>query len=189
MNGLPTTSPEMIRWFYSFNDWTRPQVIDAVSRASDEQLRQPKLIVGGVEDGSIFSALVHIVDVEESWLARWMGTPEDPAPDPVKYATVESTARQWEIVNKTRDAWIAGLTAEDFTKPARAYAAADGKVTTVPLWPMLFHVLNHTAHHRSEIYEALTRLGLPPEQEPDVMDCVRDQLGIVEPFTVVPISQ
>lgn len=187
MSHSPVSSPEMIRWFYSFNDWTRPQVIRAVSRASDEQIRQPKLIAGGGDDGSIFSALVHIVDAEESWLARWMEMLEDPAPDPEKYATVESTARQWEIVNETRDAWLASLTAEDFAKPARAYADANGKVITVPLWPMLFHVLNHTAHHRSEIYEALTKLGLPPQEEADVMDCLRAQLGVTDPFTVVPV--
>jgi uncharacterized damage-inducible protein DinB len=177
----------MIRWLFRFSDWTRPQVIGAVSRASDEQLRQPGMIAGGVEDGSIFATLVHTVDAEESWLARWMGSVEDPEPDPVKYATVESTAQQWEIVQQTRDAWLAGLSADDLDRPSRAYAGADGAVSTVPLWPMFFHVLNHTAHHRAEIYETLTRLGLPPEHEADVMDFARDQLGVIAPFTVVPV--
>ncbi|MGH2548837.1 MAG: DinB family protein [Thermomicrobiales bacterium] len=186
--GIPPSSPsnvDMIRWLYAFNDWTRPQLIRAIARISDEQMRQPGLIVGGIEDGSIFSAIVHIVDVEESWLARWMGTPEDPAPDPVKYATLESTATQWEIVNQTRDAWLATLTADDLNVISRVYTGSDGVVSNMLLWPVLFHIPNHTAHHRSEIYEALTKLGFPPEEEPDVIDCLRDQLGVIPPYTVV----
>ena len=40
---LPMTGSEvaMIRWLYAFNNWTRPQVIDAVGQLSEEQLRQP----------------------------------------------------------------------------------------------------------------------------------------------------
>ncbi|CAN5652700.1 hypothetical protein BH09CHL1_BH09CHL1_14770 [soil metagenome] len=180
-----SSSIDMIRWFYSFNDWTRPQLIRAIARISDEQMRQPGLIFGGIEDGSIFSAIVHIVDVEESWLARWMGTPEDPAPDPVKYATLESTAAQWEIVSQIRDAWLATQTAEDLNAISRVYTGSDGVVSSMPLWPVLFHIPNHTAHHRSEIYEALTKLSFPPEEEPDVIDFLRDQLGVVPPYTVV----
>lgn len=187
VNSAPISTLEMLRWFYEFNDWTRPQVLDAVSQVSDDQLRQPGLIVGGVEDGSIFSTLVHIVDVEESWLARWMGTPEDPAPDPVKYATVASTAAQWEIVNQTRVDWLAGLTVDDLFRPSRAYQGANGAITTIPLWPMLFHVLHHTTHHRAEVYEALTKLGFPPPVEADVMDFARHDLGVIDPFTVVPV--
>jgi uncharacterized damage-inducible protein DinB len=189
MTGSPTTSLDMIRWLFRFSDWTRPHVIGAISRASDEQLRRPGAIAGGVEDGSIFATLVHTVDAEESWLARWMNTPEDPGPDPVKYATVESIARRWESVQQTRDAWLATLTAEDLDRPSRAYAGADGVVATVPLWPMFLHVLNHTAHHRAEIYETLTKLGLPPEHEADVMNFAREQLGVLSPFTVVPIPE
>jgi uncharacterized damage-inducible protein DinB len=182
---LPMTGSEvaMIRWLFTFNDWTRPQVIDAVGQLSEEQLRQPGAVAGGLGDGSVLASLVHLVDVEESWLARWMGTKEDPGPDPVKYGTLESTANQWEIVDQTRDAWLATLTGADLAKPFRSYTGADGKTTTVPLWPALFHVLIHTSHHRGEIYEALTRLGSPPQIEPDLLDFGTLQAGVKLPFT------
>jgi uncharacterized damage-inducible protein DinB len=187
--GAQSSRLDMIRWLFRFSDWTRPHVIGAVSRASAEQLHQPGLIAGGVEDGSLFATLAHTVDAEEGWLARWMGAQEDAERDPVAYATIESIARQWEMVQQTRDAWLATLSAEDLDRPSRAYAGADGVVNTVPLWPMFFHVLNHTAHHRAEIYETLTRLGLPPEHEADVMDFAREQLGVISPFTVAPVSE
>ena len=188
---LPMSGSEavMIRWMYTFNDWTRPQVIEAVGRLTDAQLRQPGAITGGLGSGSVFDTLVHLVDVEESWLARWMGTPEDPGPDPVTYATLESTAKQWEIIDQTRDAWLATLTGDQLAAPFRAYTETNGSVTTVPLWPALFHVLNHTAHHRAEIYEALTRFGLPPQIEPDVLDFGTWQAGVRKPFTSVYLTR
>ena len=180
---LPMTGSEvaMIRWLYAFSNWTRPQVIDAISQLSEEQLRQPGAIVGGMGDGSILKSLIHLVGAEEHWLSRWMRAEEEPEPDNI--GSLESTAKRWEKVDQTRDAWLATLTGADLAAPFRSYTGADGNTATVPLWPALFHVLIHTSHHRGEIYEALTRLGSPPQIEPDLLDFGTLQAGVVLPFT------
>lgn len=170
--GSPTAI-EMIRLLFGFNDWTFPQMFRAISRVSDEQFRQPEVIAGGVRDGSIYSAFGHLAYVEEDWLIRWMDRAEDASIDLAHYATLETIANHRETVKQTRDTWLANLSSAELSRVFRSRTGEDGVVRSFPLWPVLFNVPIHTSHHRAEIYEALTRFGVPPQEEPDLIDYVQ----------------
>ncbi|CAN5652750.1 hypothetical protein BH09CHL1_BH09CHL1_14780 [soil metagenome] len=167
------TAIEMIRLLFRFNDWTFPQMVRAISRISDEQYRQSGVMAGGVRDGSIYSTFGHLAYVEEDWLIRWMGQAEDTSIDLAHYATLETIANHRETVKQTRDTWLANLSSEELNRVFRSRTGDDGIARTFPLWPVLFNVPIHTSHHRAEIYEALTRFGVPPQEEPDLIDYVQ----------------
>jgi uncharacterized damage-inducible protein DinB len=175
-NASPFVQPpaiEMIKFLFGFNDWTFPQMVRAISRVSDEQFRQPGVIAGGVRDGSIYSAFSHLAYVEEDWLIRWMDRAEDTSIDLAHYATLETIANHRETVRQTRDTWLANLSSSELNRVFRSRTGEDGVVRAFPLWPVLFNVPIHTSHHRAEIYEALTRFGVPPQEEPDLIDYVQ----------------
>ncbi|MGH2547900.1 MAG: DinB family protein, partial [Thermomicrobiales bacterium] len=170
---VPPTAVETIRLLFRFNDWTFPQMVRAVSRLSDERFHQPGVIAGGVRDGSIYAAFSHLAYVEEDWLIRWMGRSEEQSIDPAHYATLETIANHRESVKQTRDTWLANLSSDELNRVFRSLIDDEGVVRTFSLWPVLFNVPIHTSHHRAEIYEALTRFGVPPQEEPDLIDYVQ----------------
>jgi uncharacterized damage-inducible protein DinB len=102
-----------------------------------------------------------------------MGRTDDTTIDLAHYATLETIANHRETVNQTRDAWLAHLSSDELNRVFRSLTGEDGVVRTFPLWPVLLNVPIHTSHHRAEIYEALTRFGVPPQEEPDLIDYVQ----------------
>jgi len=156
---------DTIRWLWEFQAWARPRLLGALENVPEERLRAAGLIAGGQYGGSVLGTLVHLVDVEATWLARWTGSTEAPEPDPAHLAHLGGVSRHWKRVEDERAEFLATLTEMDVDRPA----VAGAKVT---LGQALLHVSNHTSHHRAEICVGLTALGSPPPGF-DVMDFVR----------------
>lgn len=148
----------LLRQFGAFRAWGGPRIIAEIASASDDDLRRPGTITGGVEDGSVFAALVHIIDVEESWLDRLVGQPDRGLPTAERYPTVEAAGEIWTGVSARWTAYLAEMTDESITHPVML-----GSVE-VPAWTVVMHTFNHTTHHRAEIWSALTSFGQHPPQ-------------------------
>lgn len=141
-----------------FRNDTREIVVETIRAADAEVIHRPGAIPGGVGDGSIFAALVHIVDVEESWLREHLlGEGVQDGPDLSRFRDLESTAAVWAEASA---AWIAFLNAATGDTLAAPYAPLGGPA--VPVWTIAHHVFNHTTHHASEIWTALTVAGCQP---------------------------
>jgi len=164
--GLPD-GLEIVRFLCDFRSGIRPKIVETIAAADREDVMRSSMIPGGYGDGSVFTALAHVVDVEESWLARIQGEPDPVWPDPERYSDVEATAAIWEEVSERWRAFLDDSTGEQLLIPV---GLGEG---TIPAWAIVLHTFNHTTHHRAEIWAALTSFGEhPPELE--VLDFVFD---------------
>jgi uncharacterized damage-inducible protein DinB len=159
------TGPDVLRAFCAFRNGTRPTIAATIAAANPHDVYRPGVIPGGVGDGSVFAAYVHIVDVEESWLReRLMGEGDTDGSDPERYRDIAAVTAIWEEVGATWSVWLAERSAADLEALFRL-----GRGTEVPTYLVVMHVFNHTTHHRAEIWSALTSFGMQPP-ELDVLD-------------------
>jgi uncharacterized damage-inducible protein DinB len=186
---LPEPSLDLIRWLFNFSDWTGRQTSQAIAKATIEQLSEPGVIAGGHGDGSLLAAYAHLVGAEAFWFGRWTHTLHLPYPDDLDESSLPSLNRLWARVTADRAAWLAQLTAADLTADYMELQGDEGGPRVAPLWPALVHVAFHSAHHRAEIYEALTKFGCPPAAEPDMIDFTYGVLGGVPPSGVRVLDQ
>jgi uncharacterized damage-inducible protein DinB len=161
---------EALRQLYTFHGWARERVLAAADRVPREGLRRPVLIPGGSEDGSLHATLAHIAAAEAHWLARWQGDAEHRLQTGADFPNLPAIARVWESADAGILAFLAGEL--DLDRPVRYFRASAAAWDEQPLWQLLFHLSNHTTHHRAEACAALTALGSPPEST-DFIDFLR----------------
>jgi uncharacterized damage-inducible protein DinB len=106
---------------------------------------------------SIFDLLVHLVDLQRTWLARAQHTIAPPL-DPTAYSTLAALRDAWKNINEANRTYVAGLGADDLGEIVR-YTNAKGEPQAYPRWQILLHQALHTAQHRSEAALLLSRLG------------------------------
>jgi uncharacterized damage-inducible protein DinB len=163
---LPNPGIETLRWLYHYIDWMRPITQRALDEATIEQFQQPGLIPGGPDDGSLRSNYAHMVTAEGFWLSRWMKIePPTETEAALRLAPIQTLHEQWDRLSAIRAQWLAQLTDDALVATS---VVVDG--SPLPLWPTLMHVVLHTAHHRAEVFAALTQLGHPPREAPDLID-------------------
>jgi len=159
------SGPDVVRYLCEFRNGVRPAIVQAIADAKVVNVHRPGVIPGGVEDGSVFAAFVHIVDVEESWLhERLLGEGDKDGPEPERYRDIESVAAIWEQVSADWASYLDGKSEGDLAAPFEL-----GRGVSVPTYTIALHVFNHTTHHRAEIWSALTSFGEHPP-ELDVLD-------------------
>lgn len=152
---------ESIRLLYDYNNWANHHILDQAALLTPEQLDAPH--EGAY--GSVHTTLVHLMDVEWSWLdERWRGNPVEEAFDPADYPDVAAIRARWAEVEAELNAFIDALTPEGEGSPNRilVWKGEGGAIRRRPLWQLLFHVVNHGTQHRSEIAIMLTRFGHSP---------------------------
>jgi uncharacterized damage-inducible protein DinB len=169
----------MTRWLFAYHSWARRRILVPVRTLTADEPRRPAVIPGGHGDGSLFATLVHLIDVEESWLARWLGEEIPAELDHARYSDLARAVSIWEEVDRRRDAFLAGLGDADLERVLRRGRRPQGEEVVERLWVTMLHVSNHTTHHRAELCTALTALGHPPGQ----MELVKfaldpDDLGV-----------
>lgn len=141
-----------------YRSHTRDIVVEVLREAGDAIMAQPGAIPGGHGDGSIFAALFHLVDVEESWLHEGLlaeGWQE--GPDPGRYSDFEAIAAIWA---QTSADWIAYFETRDDMALWAPFTNRDDP--PIPCWMVGWHAFNHTTHHLAEIWTALTVVGISP---------------------------
>jgi uncharacterized damage-inducible protein DinB len=162
---IAAPSLELVRWLCGYQAWTWGHLLAAARGLDEERLRRPGTIPGGNDDGSVFAALAHIVDAEETWLRRWQG--REARPPGSGPAGLDEIADWRDAVERERGIYLDQLDAGALARPFDPCWAAKG----VLLWHAIVHVVTHSAHHRAEASTALTALGSPPA-DLDVIDFV-----------------
>lgn len=147
----------------SFRSHTREVVVNVLREAGDAAITQPDTIPGGNGDGSIFATYLHLVDVEESWLHEGLlAEGWQDGPDPARFADFDAITAIWA---QTSADWIAFFETRDDAVLWAPFTNGRGK--QIPSWMVAWHAFNHTTHHVSEIWTALTVAGFsPPELDP-----------------------
>jgi uncharacterized damage-inducible protein DinB len=150
---------DMVKALYEYDRWANRRLFEAVA----------SLPTGTVdkEVGSQFSfptlkeMLAHILGAEAAWLARWKGDSPSKLLSARDFPDLESLRLRWNQVEAEFSACIGGLSEKDLTRVIR-YTNTQGQSFSLPLWPLMQHVANHSTHHRSELATMLTMLGVAP---------------------------
>src|SRR6266446_1673233 len=128
------------RWLYDYGYWARARVLVQVAKLDHDAYIASRAL----DYGSIRGTLVHWLAREAIWLDRWQGTTDS--------LIGESDLR----------AFLNELTDPQLLPTISYVSALTNNRYAIPLWHMMFHVVNHGTQHRSEVALALTQLGLSP---------------------------
>jgi len=150
---------QAIRDLYQYDAWVNGRLLDLAEQVPEDQTR---IQLGGSFD-SLHGTLAHILGAEIVWLSRWRGISPARTPGGADFTDLAAVRARWDEHDRELEVFLSELTEERLVAPLR-YTNTSGEVWEYPLWQMLVHVVNHGTHHRSELADMLTRLGLtvPP---------------------------
>jgi uncharacterized damage-inducible protein DinB len=146
-----------IRWIFDYNRWVNGRLLSGVASVPVERTREQF----GASFDSIHGTLAHILSAEVLWLSRWRGVSPTKALSGDDFADVAAIVERWHTHQRELDGFVVGLGPERVSANVR-YTNASGKRYVLPLWQLMLHVVNHGTHHRSELAEMLTRIGVAP---------------------------
>jgi uncharacterized damage-inducible protein DinB len=143
---------DMLQSVYAHASWANEKLFDTAAQISEEQLTH-----AAGDSASIFDLLVHLVDVQRTWLARAQHTVTSPL-DRAACSTLAALRTAWKTVDEANRMYIAGLHADELSEIVR-YTNTKGEPQAYPRWQLLLHQALHAAQHRSEVALLLSRLG------------------------------
>ncbi|TAK57882.1 MAG: DUF664 domain-containing protein [Dehalococcoidia bacterium] len=154
---------DMMRALYGFNRWGNTRILAKLAGLEDGELLAPR----GLSHGSIGIDLAHAMLAERGWLSIWQsGAPEVELPRPAGGGHLDNLVAAFASVDDAIDGFIALLPPDELgtmrVDNADAHNPSVEKARALPLWDMMFHVVNHTMQHRAETAQALTALGRSP---------------------------
>lgn len=150
---------EMVKALYEYDRWANLRLFDAVASLPPGTADR--------EIGSQFSfptlrgMLAHILGAEVNWLARWKGHSPTSILSAKDFPDLKSLRARWDQVEAELAAFVGGLSEADIARVIH-YKTTEGQSRSLPLWPLMQHVANHSTHHRSELATMLTMLGSTP---------------------------
>jgi uncharacterized damage-inducible protein DinB len=147
----------------AYNRWAGDRVVQAVRRLTPEQyVREPAPGWSPVR-----ATFLHIADGNWIWARRLRG-------ETVTSRTTEAEAPNLDdavaLLARAHDAFDQELATRSPAQLAAAWSFRNlqGKESTLPLWAIFRHVVNHGSYHRGQIASKLRLLGI----EPPVTDLV-----------------
>ncbi len=150
---------EMVKALYEYDRWANRRLFEAVVSLPTGTADR--------EVGSQFSfptlkgMLAHILGAEVNWLARWKGHSPSSILRAKDVPDLDALRARWNELEAELSAFIDGLSEADLARVIH-YKTTEGQPRSLPLWPLLQHVANHSTHHRSELATMLTMLGVAP---------------------------
>ncbi len=143
---------DMLQSIYAHASWANEKLFDTAAG-----LTAARLTHTDGDSGSIFDLLVHLVDVQRTWLARAQHTAAPPL-DPAACSTLVALRDVWKTVDDASRTYVADLRADDLAEIVH-YTNSKGEPQAYPRWQILLHQALHAAQHRSEAALLLTALG------------------------------
>lgn len=153
-------TPLMFRELFAFDRWANRGLLEAVSGLGPGMATRP--IGAQFSFPTLKGMLIHILDVELRWLARWRGEAGvGPVLGDADVPDMRALGARWEVGERDVQAFVDGLGAADLDRLVR-YTNLEGEAFALPLWVLLQHVADHSTHHRSEVATMLTMVAGPP---------------------------
>jgi uncharacterized damage-inducible protein DinB len=160
-----------IQTLYDYNVWANQRVLAMAALLTDEQYIEPLAPDPG--HGSIRATLVHMLDTEYGWreiCQHQRVTPDITADD---LPTCPLLEERWAEERATMYNYLESLRDTDLGSTFR-FTTPSGAVRERVIWQVLFHIVNHSAQHRSEVAAFLTGYGRSPG-DLDFLDFLREQ--------------
>jgi uncharacterized damage-inducible protein DinB len=143
---------DMLQSIYAHASWANAKLFDTAAELTEGQLM---LAAAGSE--TIFDLLVHLVDVQRTWLARAQHTVAPPL-DQAACSTLAALRDVWQTIDDASRMYVADRRADDLAEIVR-YTNTKGEPQAYPRWQILLHQALHAAQHRSEAALLLSALG------------------------------
>jgi uncharacterized damage-inducible protein DinB len=149
----------MIRELYDYHRWANRRLFDVASGLGDAVTKD---MGKHWSVPTVKGMFAHLNAADALWLSRWKGT--SPASMPADaFATMADLRARWDVTEAEQRAFVEGLDEAALARPV-TYKNTTGEQFTVPLAPLLQHVVNHATHHRSELATMITLIsGSPPD--------------------------
>jgi uncharacterized damage-inducible protein DinB len=143
---------DMLQSIYAHASWANGKLFDTAA-----ELTQAQLTHAAANTESIFGLLVHLVDVQRTWLARAQQTILPPL-DLAACSTLTALRDAWETVDDASRMYVASLRTDDLAETVH-YTNTKGEPQAYPRWQILLHQALHASQHRSEAALLLSALG------------------------------
>jgi uncharacterized damage-inducible protein DinB len=148
---------DYVRCVYDYGYWARDRILNKVSQLD----RGAYVADAKLDYGSIRGTLVHILEREATWLARWEGR-ADQLLSEQELPTFETLREAWSREETKMRAFVQRLSDPMLLDVVEYESTLSGRRYAIPLWQMMTHLAHHGAQHRSEVALALTQLGYSP---------------------------
>jgi len=143
-----------LREQFSYNRWANLRLLDASEPLSrDDLLRE----LGG-SFPSVWLTLTHLYAAENTWLARWQGTPTGRKPELDGVETVKSLRQKWDDVWRQQCELLETVTEADLRRVIPVVLMS-GKQLDQQLAATMRDCVNHASHHRGQVTNFLRILG------------------------------
>jgi uncharacterized damage-inducible protein DinB len=146
-----------LRDLFSYNHWANERILAACEGLSGADLTRE---LGG-SFPSVWATLAHIYGAENSWLARWNGTPAGSPPDLGAIDDIASLRTKWHALWQRQSKRIADATDADVRRMI-AILFRDGTTVEQQMGATMRHCMNHSTYHRGQITNFLRMLGAKP---------------------------
>jgi uncharacterized damage-inducible protein DinB len=147
-------SPEVLQQHWAYSVWATNRLLDAGIQLSSEELTRDFKTA----DGSVLETLAHLFWSETIWLSRFKQVEAPPRPAAGKL-DLQALRQNWPVLH---DEWRGHLAGVSDTAATLTYKDLKGKEWNQPLWILLFHIVNHSTHHRGQVSGFLRAMGHPP---------------------------
>jgi uncharacterized damage-inducible protein DinB len=143
---------DMLQSIYAHASWANEKLFDTAAELTPAQLTHT-----AGDAVSILDLLVHLVDVQRTWLARAQHKMVPPL-DSATCSTLAALRDAWKSVDDASRMYVAELRADDLAEIVH-YSNSKREPQAYPRWQILLHQALHAAQHRSEAALLLTGLG------------------------------
>jgi uncharacterized damage-inducible protein DinB len=146
-----------LRDLFAYNRWASERILAACECLSPEELTRE---LGG-SFPSVWATLSHLYAAENTWLARWNGTPAGAPSDLGDIRHVAQLRDKWRALWERQSARIDAATDADVRR-AIPVRFRDGSEFEQQVGATMRHCMNHASYHRGQITNFLRMLGKKP---------------------------
>ncbi len=149
------TSVDFLPALVDYQSWTGRKLLDAAERLPDGELH-----AGALSGGTVFDALLHILDVSYSWRRVAEGTHDDKwVWEAESIDDLASLRATWESEDHRLATFVRSLSLEDMN---RVVEKPNWPGHSFRTWEVVTHIVTHQLEHGNELGWHLTSLGHSP---------------------------
>ena len=154
-----------------YSAWASIQLVEVVRSVPDADFEKNV----GISHGSMLGTLAHILWADWMWFNRIAGQSAPPGERPAQ--TREALETVWPVIHDKWIAWAVHADDAEIHRLVEYISILDGKLTRVPAWQIILHVVNHATLHRGQVVGLLRQMGIAPPHT-DLMNFYREPSAV-----------
>jgi len=148
-----------IREQLAYTIWADRTLLEALRHVDQPDLERQ----AGLAFGSLLGTMVHILEAEQIWLARFLGAAATPELTSEQFPDRLRLAMAFEELWSQLEFFVASLSEEQVASHL-TWTSRQGQELTRLFRHAVFHFVCHAIHHRGQVSSLLRQLGyVPPD--------------------------